>query len=193
MKKENSATLSPEESSDYFRLFIPLLQAVNSIYNISDELEEQLRAGHPSLTELKKVANALWDDTDVLDEYIKAVSVHDGLSDKDRLILEGWKHPVSATFVLERHLSKGSIFINPETRTVYLVKGLTDTWAELLPGLKPPILLDATLIPYCSKIISDGLVTAHRTSFGSGYREACKRLYMEAKQAGSILTTLESI
>ena len=49
MKKENGATLSPEESSNFFRLFLPLLQAVNTNYEISDALEEQLRAGHPSM------------------------------------------------------------------------------------------------------------------------------------------------
>ena len=34
MKKENGATLSPEESSNFFRLFLPLLQAVNYNYEI---------------------------------------------------------------------------------------------------------------------------------------------------------------
>ena len=189
MKKENSATLSPEESDRFFSLFIPLLQAVNYNYKISDRLEEQLRAGHPSMKDLKDVADALWEDTGILDEYIKAVSEQVGLAEEDRLVLEGWKHPVSATFILERHLSRGSIFIDPETERVYLVKGLTETWAELMPGWKPPILLDATLIPYCGKIISDGLVAPHRVSFGSGYRESFKEIYMGAKQSGRILTS----
>ena len=118
MKNENRATLSSEESSNFFRLFLPLLQAVNYNYEISDTLEEQLRAGRPSMRDLKEVAAALWEDTGILDEYITAVSEQRGLSEEDRLVLEGWKHPVSATFVLERHLSKGSIFINPETGKV---------------------------------------------------------------------------
>ena len=193
MKKEHGSTLSPEESSDFFRLFIPLLQAVNRAYGITADLEKQLRSGHPNMGMLREIAQALWEDTNVLDEYMAAVAEQEGLPDEDRRILEGWKHPVSATFILERHLAKGSIFIDPETEKVYLVKGLTQTWEELMPGWKPPILLDATLIPYCGKIVSDGLVAPHRASFGSGYREAYKRLYMEAKQAGSILTTLESI
>lgn len=191
MKKENRATLSKEESSTFFRLFLPLLDAVNQAYEISDVLTEQLRAGRPSLRELGKVAEALWKDTDILDEYISAVSEQHGLPDEDRRILEGWKHPVSAAFVLERHLAKGSIFIDPETEKVYLVKGLTQTWEELLPVWKPPILLDATLIPYCGKIISDGLVAPRRVSFGPGYREDFKQLYLEAKQNGSILTSLD--
>ena len=191
MKNENRATLSSEESSNFFRLFLPLLQAVNYNYEISDTLEEQLRAGRPSMKDLKEVANVLWEDTGILDEYIKAVSAQDGLSEEDRLVLEGWKHPVSATFVLERHLSKGSIFINPETGKVYLVKGLTQKWSELLPGAKPPIVLKATLIPFCGCIISDGLVAPFRVSLGPGYRESFKQLYLEAKQSGKIITSLD--
>ncbi len=191
MKKENGAALSPEESSNFFRLFIPLLQAVNYNYEISDQLEEQLRAGRPSMQDLMAVANALWEDTGILDEYIKAVSEQDGLSEEDRLVLEGWKHPVSATFVLERHLSKGSIFINPETERVYLVKGLTQTWGEMFLWVKPPIILEATLIPFCGCIISDGLVAPLRVSLGHGYRESFKLLYLEAKQTGKIITSLD--
>ena len=191
MKKEIGATLSSEESSNFFRLFLPLLQAVNYNYEISDTLEEQLRAGRPSMKELKEVANAVWEDTGMLDEYIKAVSEQDGLSEEDRLVLEGWKHPVSASFVLERHLSKGSIFINPDTGKVYLVKGLTQTWSEMFPWAKPPIVLEATLIPFCGCIISDGLVAPLRVSLGPGYRESFKQLYLEAKQSGKIITSLD--
>ena len=191
MKKENGATLSPEESSNFFRLFLPLLQAVNYNYEICDTLEEQFRAGRPSMKDLKEVANALWEDTGILDEYITAVSEQRGLSEEDRLVLESWKHPVSATFVLERHLSKGSIFIDPETGKVYLVKGLTQTWSEIFPWAKPPIVLEATLIPFCGCIISDGLVAPLRVSLGPGYRESFKQLYLEAKQSGEIITSLD--
>jgi len=191
MKKENGATLSSEESSNFFRLFLPLLQAVNYNYEISDTLEEQLRAGRPSMRDLKEVAAALWEDTGILDEYIKAVSEQCGLPEEDRLVLESWKHPVSATFVLERHLSKGSIFINPDTGKVYLVKGLTQTWSEMFPWAKPPIVLEATLIPFCGCIISDGLVAPLRVSLGFGYRESFKQLYLEAKQSGKIITSLD--
>ena len=191
MKNENRATLSSEESSNFFRLFLPLLQAVNYNYEISDTLEEQLRAGRPSMRDLKEVAAALWEDTGILDEYIKAVSEQCGLPEEDRLVLESWKHPVSATFVLERHLSKGSIFINPETGKVYLVKGLTQKWSEMLPWAKPPIVLEATLIPFCGCIISDGLVAPLRVSLGPGYQESFKQLYLEAKKSGKIITSLD--
>ena len=98
MKTENKAILSQGESSTFFRLFIPLLQSVNRAYGIIDDMEERYPAGRLSFRELRSVAQALWKKPEILDEYITARSNQRGLSDEDRRILEGWKHPVTATF-----------------------------------------------------------------------------------------------
>ena len=91
MRTKESAILSEEDSSTFFRLFIPLLSAVNQAYGISDDLNEQLLTGRPNYAELLEVAEALWEDTGFLDEYITQYSEHYGLPDEDRRILEGWK------------------------------------------------------------------------------------------------------
>ena len=192
MRTKESAILSEEDSSTFFRLFIPLLSAVNLAYGISDDLNEQLLTGRPNYAELLEVAEALWEDTGFLDEYIAQYAARFGLSDEDRRILEGWKHPVSAVFVLERHLSRGSVFIDLETEKTYLVKGLTQTWEEMIPGQKPPFPIRATLLPFHNCIISDGLVSPHRVSFGPGYRESFKQLYLNAKQNRTIITSFET-
>ena len=49
MRTKESAILSEEDSKTFFRLFIPLLAAVNQAYGISDDLDEQLRAVVPAL------------------------------------------------------------------------------------------------------------------------------------------------
>ena len=64
MRTKESAILSEEDSSTFFRLFIPLLAAVNQAYEISDDLNEQLLAGRPNYAELLEVAEALWEDSD---------------------------------------------------------------------------------------------------------------------------------
>ena len=87
--------------------------------------------------------------------------------------------------------TSGQIAINPETGKVYLVKGLTQKWSEMFPWAKPPIVLEATLIPFCGCIISDGLVAPLRVSLGPGYKESFKQLYLEAKQSGKIITNLD--
>ena len=191
MKKENGAFLSPESGRTFFGLFLPLLDFVNQTYEVSDVLYHQVRRGHPDTRELKKAADALWKDPGIINEFIEAVEEQTDLEDEDRRILEGWCHPLTGLFVLERHLSRGSIFIDTDTEKVYQVKGLTQTWEEMIPYLKPPFPIEATLIPFCDCIISDGLVAPLQVSLGSGYRGSFKQLYLEAKQSGKIITSLD--
>ena len=124
--------------------------------------------------------------------YIEAAEKQFGLEEQDRRLLESWRLPVSGRFILERHLSKGSVFIdaeNTETMKVYLVKGLTEPWSDMLADFRPPILLQATLIPFGNCIISDGLVYPHNIIFSSGARSDFKDFYMNAKQNGKIITS----
>ena len=70
MSNKKSAILSPEEGRQFFRLFIPLLDYVNQKYDIISDLREQLRRGHPDYRDLKEVANELWADPSVIENYI---------------------------------------------------------------------------------------------------------------------------
>ena len=193
MSNTNKATLSPEDRKTFFRLFIPLLDFTNQKYEIHEYLSEDLRMGRPDTQELKEVADVLWANPETIDEYIEDTEKQFGLEEDDRRLLKGWRYPVSGRFILERHLSKGSIFIdaeNTETMKVYLVKGLTEPWSEMLSDFRPPILLRATLIPFGNCIISDGLVYPHNIIFSSGAKSDFKDCYMHAKQNGKIITSL---
>lgn len=192
MKNIIKATLSTEDRKTFFRLFIPLLDFTNQKYEINEYLSEDLRMGRPDTQELKEVADVLWANPETIDEYIEATEKQFGLEEADRRLLEGWRYPVSGRFILERHLSKGSIFIdaeNTETMKVYLEKGLTEPWSDMLADFRPPILLQANLIPFGNCIISDGLVYPHNIIFGSGAKSDFKDLYMNAKQNGKIITS----
>lgn len=192
MKKENGACLSVVSRQTFFSLFLPLLNYVNLAYELSDTMHERMRLGMPPFkTDLKNAADALWEDPSIIDEYIEARDEMGALDPEDRSILMGWKHPVSGLFVLERHLSRGSIFIDPETEKVYQVKGLSDPWEKMLGDFSPPFPIRATLLPFRDCIISDGLVSPEHVSFGPGYQEQFKQLYLTAKESGRILTSLE--
>ena len=192
MSNTNKATLSPEDRKTFFRLFIPLLDFTNQKYEISECLIDDLRMGCPDKEDLKEVADVLWANTEAIDEYIEATEKQFGLEEQDRRLLESWRLPVSGRFILERHLSKGSVFIdaeNTETMKVYLVKGLTEPWSDMLADFRPPILLQATLIPFGNCIISDGLVYPHNIIIGSGAKSDFKDFYINAKQNGKIITS----
>lgn len=184
----SKATLSAEDSRTFFRLFIPLLQFTNHKFEINEYLDEDLREGHPYIEDLKEVADRLWQNTDTIDEFVEANE--NKLSPEERSLLESWRYPVTGQFILERHLAKGSIFIESKKGTVYLVKGLTDPWSVMFADRTPPILLRTTLIPFRDCIISDGLTSVHNLFFSTGARNDFKDVYMYAKQNGKILSSL---
>ena len=188
MSKSNKATLSTKDSKTFFRMFIPLLQFTNHKFEINEYLDEDLHAGHPDFEDLKEVADVLWQNTDTIDEFMEANK--NILSSEERSLLESWRHPITGQFILERHLAKGSIFIESKSGDVYLVKGLTDPWSVMFADRTPPILLKSTLIPFRNCIISDGLTIAKNVYFGTGSRNDFKEFYMNAKQNGKIILSL---
>ena len=188
MSNVSKATLSAEDRRTFFRLFIPLLQFTNHKFKINEYLDEDLRAGHPDFEDLKEVADRLWQNTDTINEFIE--SNEDNLSAEERSLLESWRHPITGQFILERHLAKGSIFIESKAGNVYFVKGLTDPWNVMFADRTPPILLRTTLIPFRDCIISDGLAITRNVYFGTGSRNDFKEFYMKAKQNGKIISLL---
>lgn len=188
MAQGNKATLRPEERATFFRLFLPLLDYVNQAYEISEVLGEQIRKGHPDIRKLGKVAGVLWANVERIDDFIAAVQEQGEIDSEDQRLLESWKRPLTRKFVLERHLTRGSVFIDSKSEKVYLVKGLTDPWKELLWDVPIPCAIKATLLPFRDCIISDGLVAPYPISFGAGYREVFRQIYMKAKQEGTIKT-----
>ena len=188
MNNISKATLSAGDRKTFFRLFIPLLQFTNQKFEINEYLDEDLRAGHPDSEDLKEISDILWQNTDTIDEFIEANE--DLLEAEERSLLESWRHPISGRFILERHLAKGSIFIDPKDGKVYLVKGLTETWRDMFANTPPPILLHTTLIPFDDCIISDGLTSVQNVYFGTEFRNDFKEFYMNAKQSGKIISSL---
>ena len=101
-----------------------------------------------------------------------------------------WSRFVSGEFILERHLKRGSVFISSEDEQVYLVSGIFSSWEEIIPQAELPILLRATLIPFKDRIIYDSIVTGSNVIIGRGYAKIFKDIYLSAKHAKSIHTSL---
>ena len=105
-------------------------------------------------------------------------------------IVTGWKKCRPGKYILERHLKKGSVFISADSAEVYMVLGLYSTWEEVLGGRPLPVLLDAVLLPFRDRIITDGLVVSRNITFGRGAAADFKDAYMDAKKNGKICFSL---
>ena len=183
-------TLDTENARLFFKLFLPILDCVNLkchvIENDEKFMEKWTFSQVINVQSALKTANKLWSDDTLIDDYLAQAQ----LSDENKNIVSSRKKHISGKFILERHLKKGSIFISMNDEKVYLVKGLNSTWSEMLNGMPPPVLLNATLLPWKDVIISDGLVTLTPVYFGKGYSTEFKEIYMNAKHHSAIFNSL---
>ena len=104
-------TLSQEDGQLYYSLWLPLLDYVNGKYQVSSQLKNIAAAQVLDPEEVKKVANMLWSDETIIDEYLKE---NDDLPEEHKEIIQSWKRRIQGKFMMERHLKKGSIFISLE-------------------------------------------------------------------------------
>ena len=180
--------LDKQDAARFFVCFFPLLDYVNQTYDIYPEIERVGPTSGLALPQFHVLAQALWDDVQLIDDYL--ADCPPSADAETRALIAGWKHAVRGRFILERHLKDGSILIEMDSQSVYLVKGLTNTWEDLMPGWPLPIALEATLLPFRDVIITDGLVQPFDVNFGKGYKEGFKEIYMAAKNNSSIVRSL---
>ena len=179
--------LSKEDSDLFYELWMPLLQFVNQKYQVVPELADMVNGGPMDVSLIKLVVDRLWEERELIDEYLES---NKELSEEKREIVRGWKRAVKGTFFLERHLKSGSMLISADDETVYQSVGIKSSWEELLWIQDPPVVLDATLIPFKNVIIPDGIIMPKRIMFGGNMKKSLKDTYMRAKKQGLIRKTL---
>lgn len=179
--------LSEADAKLFFELWLVLLDHANKKYKVNPQLSKISPKVNLPIKQIMKVSDWLWEHPDVIDSYLLENS---HLSTELQEIVRGWKRFVRGSFIVERHLRKGSVFISSQTLKVYLVKGITDPWDSLLRHDPLPIMLHATLIPFRDTIISDGLVRPYDVMFGGGMKQELKDIYINAKKNGEIIQSL---
>ena len=180
-------TLSQEDGQLYYKLWLPLLDFVNRKYHVNRKLKSIATAKELDPAEVKEVANKLWSDVAVIDDYLKECV---DLPEEYKEIIRSWKRRIQGTFMMERHLKKGTIFISLEDSEVYQVSGIVSSWEEMLYGAPMPLMLEATFMPFRDVIISDGLVIPYNIFVGGGMKRMFKEIYIDAKESGKIHRSL---
>lgn len=180
-------TLSQEDGQLYYKLWLPLLDYVNKKYRINRKLKSIATAKELDPAEVKKVANKLWSDVAIIDDYLKE---NNDLPEDHRKIIQSWKRRVQGRFMMERHLKKGTIFISMEDGEVYQVSGIISSWEEMFFGAPMPLIIEATFMPFRDVIISDGLVMPYNILIGGGMKRMFKDSYLAAKKSGQIHRSL---
>ncbi len=122
--------LKPEDAALFYELFLPMLDYVNESFHVT--------AGNVQFTgkridprDAAEVARFLRERTSIIDDYVTETK----LPAEHKEILLGWKRCIPGTFIIERHLKKGSVFISTSNNSVYLVTGIIDSW-EAFPMVR---------------------------------------------------------
>lgn len=180
--------LSEKDGQLFYELWLPLLDYANEKYKVNKKLKNMANSRMLDPAEVKKVADALWEHVDVIDQYLEEKSA--GMTEDHKEIVSSWKYCLPGKFVLERNLKKGSIFISCEDGRVYQVQGIVSSFEEMFPYEPLPVLVEATLLPFRDVIITDGLVAEYPVMIGSNMKKQFKEIYMAAKKNGEIIRTL---
>lgn len=178
--------ISREQARMFFHLWIPLLDFVNTELQILAPVKTLLTPrGLLPLPAVQKVIDQLWTQRFLIDEYISRNPNH--LSSEEINIIAGWKNAISEPFVVLRHLKSGSIFLPlAQPDKAYIVCGITSTWNELLQREPLPTMIETTLLPFCGRIISDGIVIASKVTLVGGAKKEAEEQYRAIKAAGKV-------
>lgn len=180
--------LSSEDGNLFYTIFLPLLEYVNNKYKVNKKLKSIVTAGSLNPSDVKPIANKIWDNVTIIEEYINATPV---LNEEEKFILRSWKRQFTGKFILERHLKTGSILLSCEDDDrVFHVSGIFSSWEEMIPSHFLPIILEATLLPFKDVIISDGLVMPYNVEIGRNMSKSLKEIYMSAKKHNEIIKSL---
>ncbi len=176
-------TLSCEDAELFYKLWIPMLEFTNQQYHVINSDIHFFYHFPMDIDDVKPVAQFIWEHISCIEDYLEQAKLPREHED----IVRRWKERITDTFVIERHLRKGSVFIS-EKSNVYMVKGLYSSFDEIIPCM--PMIVKATLLPFKDVIISDGVIVSYPIIVGSGMAKCYKDIYIEAKNNNKIITSL---
>jgi len=182
--------LPQQDANLFYRLIWSLHSFVNRQLGILPQATSPDAYAALAYSDKVRVRDALYEHIGLVDAFVEQNP--EGLSLDELAIARSWKRFVPGDFFVERFLSRATIFVGTNgAPRVYAVLGLLDSLRDILSGYPLPIRVRTVLLPFRDKIIYDGIVSIYSIYFGSGIRDDLKEVYMEAKQNGQIVETLE--
>jgi hypothetical protein len=180
--------LPTAQVDQFYRIWRPLLHFANEELHVVPSLSGRGSKDSIEANLAINVRDALWEKATVLDKFIAKNPAQ--LPSDDLVIAENWKYHQEGQFIIFKVLKKHAIFISQDKRAdVFAVKGLYSSFEEML-GSSIPALVKTVLLPIGDEIITDGLIQSYNLIFGSGIQGELKEIYDDAKERGSIITTL---
>ncbi len=180
-------TLSDSDVELFYKLMFQLQLYVNLHVGIFPDCRTVDDIKNLELTERIRLRDAVYANPELIDPFVKENPA--GLDGDELEIVSSWSKFIAGDFFIERYLAKYAIFIMDET--VYAVLALHDSFDQFAPKPYLPVYINTVLLPFKEKIIYDGVMSTHRIQFGGGIRGSLRETYLNAKQTGKIIETLD--
>jgi hypothetical protein len=182
-----AVTIGEDGAERFYRIWWPLLKFVNRELRMIPDLRVRPRDGAIALHDAARLRDALWDDDSLRDRFLLENPARLGVGDLETV--SGWVDRIEDKFFVIRFLKRHTVFVDSRSR-VFGVLGLLSPIVELLQG-KPPLLVEAVLLPFERRIIADGIFRTYSVGFGAGIRRALDQTYREAREGDQIIISIE--
>lgn len=178
--------LSPDDAAKFYAAWRPLLTWVNQERAVVPNLPPLL-PDQPLPPELAlPIRNLLWKE-DALREAFVAQNPA-GLSQELLDLVASWNYRKAGFFSIIKHLKIYSVFLNKEGEA-YGVLGLYSAIEEMI-RIPPPAHVEAVLLPFGDRIITDGLITAYPLYPGPNIRRSTERTWRDISERRAVQTSL---
>ena len=182
--------LSPADAELFFKLLRGLMWYVNQQLQIvegSAQRPDEFSRG--PLEDRVKVREGFLKNPQLLEKFVAENPLQ--FSEEELEILASWRDYEYGRFIIFRQLQKYAVFLaTKEPAAGYGVVSLTDP-IEFLVGRRLPVLAECLLLPFCGRIVYDGLMSGFNLSFGPGIRRTFNESYQRIKRTSGIVTRLD--
>jgi hypothetical protein len=175
--------LTDGDAARFYAIWRPLLAWVNDALKIVPRLERNADGTIPA-EDAAKIRDVLWKDEALLERFVAENPA--ALTSDLLAIAASWRHRRVGTFTVWKHYQRHTIFLDEDA---YAVLGLYSTLDEILP-MAPPIMVEATLLPFEGAIVHDGLIRSYNMFLGPGIRRSLLERYRDATARGAVHKTL---
>lgn len=184
-----TAQLSADECRVFYETWFGLMAFVNERKRV---VKAKIKPEYPNDVSdviTHKVREVLWNNLELIDEYISETTLPQEKID----ILKLWRtnHKKGIFFVLE-YQPEYAVAIAPNDQgedRLYGIKGISNSIAKVLQR-DLPAQIETVLLPFKGKIIYDSYINAMQIRYGEGVRDVLREIYDKAIKYG-IITSLE--
>ncbi len=181
------AQLSSKECRDFYETWFGLMSFVNERKSV---IRDKIKPEYPNVVSdmrIHKVREVLWENPDLIDEYISETKLPPDIID----ILKLWrKNHKNGLFLILEYQPEYAVLIGLNEQgedQLYGIKGISNSIANTLQQ-QLPVQIETVLLPFKGKIIYDSFMSSMPIGFAEGARAAFREMYDKAKKHGIIIS-----